>query len=97
MNKQELEHKLKELEQEYVLKKKEVMRQFCDDNNPYKVGDKFTDHIGTIIIEKIRYSYTVRETPSCIYFGTELKKDGKPKKNNDKRNAWQSNDVSVVA
>ena len=97
MNKQELEHKLKELEQEYVLKKKEVMRQFCDANNPYKVGDKFTDHIGTIIIEKIRYSYTVAGTPSCIYFGTELKKDGKPKNNNDKRNAWQSNDVSVVA
>lgn len=97
MNKQELEHKLKELQKECDLKQKEVMKQFCDANNPYKVGDKFTDHIGTIIIEKIRYSYTVTGTPSCIYFGTELKKDGTPKKNNDKRNAWQSNDVSVSA
>jgi len=26
-----------------------------------------------------------------------LKKDGTPKKNNDKRKAWQSNDVSVSA
>ena len=76
MNKQELKHKLKELQQEYELKQKEVMRQFCDANNPYKVGDKFTDLIGTIIIEKIRYSYTVTGTPSCVYFGTELKKDG---------------------
>lgn len=90
MNKQELKHKLNELQQEYGLKQKEVMKQFCDANNPYKVGDKFTDHIGTIIIEKIRYSYTVMGTPSCIYFGTELK-------NNDKRNSWQSNDVSVSA
>lgn len=90
MNKQELKHKLNELQQEYGLKQKEVMKQFCDANNPYIVGDKFTDHIGTIIIEKIRYSYTVTGTPSCIYFGTELK-------NNDKRNAWQSNDVSVSA
>ena len=56
MNKQELKHKLKELQQEFELKKKEVMKQFCDANNLYKVGDKFTDHIGTIIIEKIRYS-----------------------------------------
>lgn len=90
MNKQELKHKLNELQQEYGLKQKEVMKQFCDANNPYIVGDKFTDHIGTIIIEKIRYSYTVTGTPSCIYFGTDLK-------NNDKRYAWQSNDVSVSA
>lgn len=90
MNKQELKHKLNELQQEYGLKQKEVMKQFCDANNPYIVGDKFTDHIGTIVIEKISYSYTVTGTPSCIYFGTELK-------NNDKRNAWQSNDVSVSA
>ena len=40
MNTQELKHKLKELQQEYELKQKEVMRQFCDANNPYKVGDK---------------------------------------------------------
>lgn len=90
MNKQELKHKLNELQQEYGLKQKEVMKQFCDANNPYQVGDKFTDHIGTIIIEKIRYSYTVTGTPSCIYFGTDLN-------NNDKRYAWQSNDVSVSA
>jgi hypothetical protein len=93
MNKQELEHKLEELQQEFELKKKELMRQFCDANNLYKVGDKFTDHIGTIIIEKIRYLFTVKGTPSCVYFGTELKKDGTPKKNNEKRNAWQLNDV----
>ena len=90
MNKQELKHKLNKLQLEYGLKQKEVMKQFCDANNKYKVGDKFTDHIGTIIIEKIRYSYTLTGTPSCIYFGTELK-------NNDKRNSWQSNDVSVSA
>ena len=97
MTKQELEQKLKELQQDYELKQKEVIRQFCDANNPYKVGDKFTDHIGTIIIEKIRYSYTLTRIPACVYFGSELKKDGTPKKNKSRRNAWQLNDVSVVA
>lgn len=98
MNKQELEHKLKELQREYELKQKKIMKQFCDANNPYKVGDKFTDHIGSIIIEKIRYSYTtIIGTPSCVYYGTELKKDGTPKKNNNKRIAWQANDASVSA
>jgi hypothetical protein len=28
-----------------------------------------------------------------VYFGPELKKDGTPKKNGDKRKAWQSNDI----
>ena len=97
MTKHELEQKLKELQQDYELKQKEEIRQFCDANNPYKVGDKFTDHIGTIIIEKIRYSYTLTRTPSCVYFGYELKKDGTPKKNKVRRDACQLNDVSVVA
>lgn len=95
MTKQDLNNKLKELQQEYELKQKEVIREFCDTNNPYKVGDNFTDHIGSIIVEKISYSYSsTLSTPCCIYFGTELKKDGSPKKNNNKRQAWQSNDVN---
>jgi len=95
MTKQELQNKLEELKHEYELKQKEAMRQFCDANNAYKIGDKFTDHIGSIIIEKIRYSYGGFNDPCCVYFGVELKKDGTPKKNNEKRNAWQSNDILV--
>lgn len=96
MSKQELEHKLKELQQEYDLKKKEVMKKFCYANNPYKIGDKFTDHIGTISIEKIGYSLTSTGIPCCNYYGAELKKDGTPKKNNNKRIAWQSNDINKL-
>jgi hypothetical protein len=93
MNKETLNQKITQLQQEFELQKKEVMQQYCDANNPYKIGDKFSDHIGTIIVEKIRYSYGDR--PCCVYFGTELKKDGTPRKDNNKRQAWQSNDVSV--
>ena len=95
MNKQTLENKLSQLYQEHELKKKEVMQEFCDANNPYKVGDKFTDHIGTVVVEKIRYSYG--DKPCCVYFGAELKKDNTLRKDNSKRQAWQSNDISVVA
>lgn len=93
MTKQELDDKLKELEQKYELNKREIIKQFCDANNTYKIGDKFTDHIGTIKIEKIRYSILLNGNPTCVYFGTELKKDGTPKKSNTKRSAWQSNDI----
>ena len=95
MNKETLNQKITQLQQEFELKKKEVMQQYCDANNPYKEGDKFTDHIGTIIVEKIRYSYG--DKPCCVYFGAELKKDGTPRKDNNKRQAWQLNDVAVVS
>jgi hypothetical protein len=94
MEPQDLKDKLKVLEQEYNLKQKEVIREYCDANNPYKIGDKFTDHIGTILIEKISYYYySLGGDPCCTYYGSELKKDGTPKKNGDKRKAYQSNDI----
>ena len=57
MTKELLDAKLSQLEKEYDLNKKVLMRRFCDANNPYKVGDIFTDHIGSIKIEKIKYSF----------------------------------------
>jgi hypothetical protein len=90
MNKDTLTKKLNEILEVYHLKKKDLMIQYCDANNPYNVGDKFTDHSGTIIIEKIKYSFGDR--PCCVFFGAELKKDGTPRKDNNKRNAWQIND-----
>ena len=92
MNKDTLTQKLIELEQEFELKKKQLLFQYCNANNPYNVGDKFTDHISTIIIEKIKYSFG--DNPCCVYFGAELKKDGTPRKDNNKRQAWQINDKS---
>jgi hypothetical protein len=95
MELQDLEMKIKELENEFEHRKKLVITEYCEANNPYKIGDKFTDHIGTILIEKINYTFRMGplSNPGCIYFGPELKKDGTPKKNGDKRRAWQSNDI----
>lgn len=52
MKKEDLSKKLSDLQQEFELKRKEAIREYCDANNPYKVGDKFTDHLGTILIKK---------------------------------------------
>jgi len=93
MNKVTLHKTMDKLQQDYELKRQEIMKQYCDDNNPYKEGDKFTDHIGSIIIEGIRYSFG--ENPCCVYYGVELKKDGTPRKSNSKRRAWQINDVKT--
>lgn len=93
MREQELENKIKQLKQEFEQKKREAIIEYCNANNPYKVGDVFTDHIGSVIIEEIQYSERGMGRPSCVYWGWELKKDGTLKKGNPKRQAWQTNDV----
>jgi hypothetical protein len=94
MELQQLNNKLKNLEKEYELKRRAMVKEYCDANNPYKVGDKFTDHIGSIIIETINYSQSIssNQEPACVYYGPELKKDGTPKVNGTKRKAYQIND-----
>ena len=92
MERYELDAKLNKLLSEYNKKKKEAIIDFCDKNNPYKVGDVFEDHVGKIIIEKIDYYFAggLREY-GCVYFGFELKKDGTKRKDLSKRWAYQSN------
>lgn len=92
MTKLELEKELNIIDLEYNLEKKKAINKYCDANNPYKVGDIFTDHIGSIKIEKIMYDYSL--SLCCVYFGSELKKDGTPRKDGNKRNAWQTNSIS---
>lgn len=96
MTQDELKDKLKELEREHAEKQKAVIREYCDANNPYKVGDVFTDHLGSIVVEKIYFQYSYNK-PCCVYHGTALKKDGSPRKNGEKRQAWQSNDINKTA
>jgi hypothetical protein len=95
MTKEQYEDNLKKINLLFESKKKELIKAFCDSNNPYKIGDVFTDHISSIIIEKIKYDSGFGAYPACVYFGTVLKKDGTPKKSQEKRNAWQSNDIKL--
>ncbi len=90
MTKETLDNQLAQLLSDYEQRKKELIKSYCIANNPYKVGDVFTDRIGSIKIEKITYSLTSR---CMVYFGHELKKDGTPKKNGAVRCAYQFNEV----
>jgi hypothetical protein len=90
MTKETLDKQLAQLLADYEQQKKELIKAYCIANNPYKVGDVFTDHIGCIKIEKITYSI---HSMCCVYFGSELKKDGTPKKSGAVRSAYQKNEV----
>jgi len=90
----ELKKKIVEIEIEFSEKKRSLIVDYLQANNTYKVGDNFTDHIGSIKIEKILFDTRMTHSnPSCVYHGTELKKDGTPKKNPKTRNAYQFNEI----
>jgi len=90
ITKQELDEKINELrrvhENEVLLLKK----QYVLAHNKYKVGDIFTDHRGSILIEKVQVSTSYL---CCVYYGIELNRDFSPNKRGNKRNAWQTNEV----
>jgi hypothetical protein len=87
----EYKEKLKVLKDEYDLKVKSLHIEYAKSNRKYEIGDKVTDHIGSIIVEKFKVEINFNGLPSTIYIGKELKKDGKFKKNNDIRHVYESN------
>ena len=94
MTKETLDNQLAQLLADYEQQKKELIKRYCISNNPYKVGDVFTDRIGSIKIQVIKYSAGgIVGGPCCVYFGPELKKDGTPMKSGDVRCVYQSNEV----
>jgi hypothetical protein len=91
MTKQQYDEQMEQLKNEFNEKKKNVMRYYVAANNPYKIGDIVTDHIGTIKIEKITVGQAFSKYPCAVYFGIELKKNLEPKKSGNKRSVWQTN------
>ncbi len=91
MTSEELKEQKAALKSVYESNEKKLIREFCDSNNPYKIGDIFTDHIGIIKIEQIGYDYSsINGTPCCIYKGSILNKDLTPTKKKEKtRTAYQ--------
>jgi len=94
MTQQQYDAAINSLYTEYEQKKKKVAEEYAFANNPYKIGDVISDHIGTIIIEKIRFSFPFgSKYPCCVYVGTQLKKDGTPHKRQEYTKIFQTNIV----
>ena len=74
----DLLNKCNALQRECNDKQFELRRQYAVEHNPVKVGDIITDHYHTIKVEKMGvYGHPV---PYMVYHGTELTKQGVPKK-----------------
>lgn len=79
MTKEELKKKMDMLAVKNSVEKTICIKQYIDDNNPVEIGDTVTDRVTTLIVNKICHSLW-GDDPCAIYYGVELRKDGKPRK-----------------
>ncbi len=94
MTKEQYDTAQNALSTEYDKKRKELNKQFAFENNPYKIGDKITDHISTIEIQKIQVYNMIGGYPSCVYSGIQYNKDGKVSKKQDHNTIYQCNIIN---
>lgn len=95
MTAKELQEKCMALQRECNDKQMELRKQYAIEHNPVKVGDIVTDHYHTIRVEKMNmYGHPI---PFMRYKGTELTKQGVPKKRQPVPDnpAFQSNVKSI--
>ena len=95
MTLKELQEKCMALQHECDDKQKNLRKQYAIEHNPVKIGDVVTDHYHTIRVETMNfYGHPV---PSMVYRGTELTKQGVPKKRQPVpcNPAFQSNVKSI--
>jgi hypothetical protein len=91
MTKDEYKSKFDEINNDCQLKLKSLAKEYAISNNPYKIGDVVTDHMGSIKIEQIQFTLGGgKYIPECAYTGIELTKKGEPNKRGTKRRIYQS-------
>lgn len=93
MTLEQLNEQINAIREEAETKIKSVQKDYALANNPYKINDFFTDHVGTIKIEKIELGFSAIRIPCCVYYGTIINKNGRPNKKGDRRYAYQSNEI----
>ena len=95
MTKKEYKEQLRALEADYEKKKRELDLTFAKRNNPVRIGDKVRSHFMYILVEKMVLCKPFDSPPCVRYFGTELKKDGTPKKSGKKEYIGQINVIEI--
>ena len=97
LTKEMYKEKMKEIQAEAQKKLNQLARNFADANNPVKVDDIVTDHIGALKVKKIKYYFslsTAAPLPQCYYSGTRLTKAGNPAKRED-ADVYQQNLIKI--
>ena len=87
-------NRLAVIENTRIKQKKLLLAEYVTTNNPHKVGDLVTDHIGSIIIDDIKVWEGSLHEPCAVYIGKECSKNGKIYKRGKTRHVFQTNLIS---
>lgn len=93
MTKETYEYRKSEMDATHEKERQQLGKEFAFANHPYKQGDLFTDHIGTIRIKSIHFFWSL-ESPSVYFKGDNLTKSGEISKREPFRTAYQINDIN---
>ena len=92
MNTEDYKAKLKAIEHEARERIIALSRDYAFSNSSVISGDVVTDNVGSVAVEKVKYTKgDAKHIPQCVYYGIELTKSMKPRKDGSKRNVYQSN------
>ena len=92
MNLETYKSKVVALKKDHEIELRELALEFANSNSTIKIGDFFTDNIGTIKVETVGLCTDPRG-PSFVFFGAEYTKKLKPFKSGSERSAYQRNAV----
>lgn len=89
----EYKQKKQGLKEAYEKALSDLNRECATSNNPYKVGDVITDHIGSGRIRKVVAIYvdSYDTMPTLVYECDNLTKEGEIQKREPIRRIWQCN------
>lgn len=96
MTKEEYITQRNELLKKHESELKVIAKEFAFSNNPYKIGDIITDHVKSIKIQQIQWSFvsfSSDKLSECVYKGIQLLKNGKPSVKKTGTYIYQSNIV----
>lgn len=89
MTRLEYDELIKEAEKVFLVKKRDLTKEYVLSNNTVKIDDKITDHVGSIIVDKI--TVYISSEPQCMYSGFVINKDGSKSKLNKRIDVFQRN------
>ena len=92
MDIEDYKNKKSVIEHDYNKRLKALAMDFAFSNSSVIAGDIVTDHIGSVLVDHIKFSMSSSSGgPTCVYYGVELTKKMQPKKSGRIRGVWQTN------
>jgi len=90
MEASEFQESFTRLLKEFEFNKRVLSRDYAFSNNTIKVGDIIKSAQGSILVDEVKFTVSVRgELPYCSYWGRLLTKEGKLRKDGKRRRITQ--------